>query len=125
MRIGRETVTLGAVGEGLAAHYLQARGYEILTRNYTCALGEIDLVARDGDCLVFVEVKTRRTELKGLPAEAVTPHKQRQVLRVARAYLQGLRSAGEANCRFDVVSVLWRSGEEPVVELIRDAFGER
>lgn len=122
---GRETLTLGAVGEELAVRFLQAQGYQLLVRNYTCGLGEIDLVARDGGYLVFVEVKTRRSDLKGLPAEAVTPRKRRQVIKTAKAYLQARVAVGEADCRFDVVSVLLRHGEEPVVEVIRDAFGER
>lgn len=122
---GRGTLTLGAVGEELAVRFLQAQGYQLLVRNYTCGLGEIDLVARDGGYLVFVEVKTRRSDLKGLPAEAVTPRKRRQVIKTAKAYLQARLAVDEADCRFDVVSVLLRRGEEPVVEVIRDAFGER
>lgn len=118
-------MTLGAVGEELAVRFLQAQGYQLLVRNYTCGLGEIDLVARDGGYLVFVEVKTRRSDLQGLPVEAVTPRKRRQVIKVAKAYLQARVAVGEADCRFDVVSVLLRRGEEPVVEVIRDAFGER
>ena len=114
--------TLGAIGEELAYHYLIARGYKILLKNYECELGEIDLIAKQAGALVFVEVKTRSSCEMGFPAESVTPHKQHQIVKTATYYLKryGIK---EVPCRFDVVSVLIPPGREPEIELIPDAFG--
>ena len=120
-----ETVsqTLGVIGEELAFHYLATRGYKILVRNYECALGEIDLVAKEKGALVFIEVKTRASDSMGSPAESVTFHKRRQIAKSAQYYLKryGIHNVP---CRFDVVSVLIEPGGEPSLELIQDAFGE-
>lgn len=118
-----ERQTLGVLGEELAGHYLRAQGYRILARNFDCPLGEIDLVAREGQTLVFVEVKTRRSDALGPPAEAVTRWKRRQMANAAACYLKrfGLR---DVPCRFDVVGVLLPRGAEPRIELVRDAFHE-
>lgn len=115
--------TLGLIGEELAAQFLRRRGYKVLMRNYECSLGEIDLVARQKDTLVFVEVKTRSSEEMGLPAEGVTFHKRRQVIKCAKYYMKRYGLA-DVPCRFDVVSVLMAEGREPVLEVIADAFGE-
>ena len=113
---------LGNRGERLAAGYLRKQGYQILFRNYRSRWGEIDLVARDGDCLVFVEVKTRRTDRAGVPAEAVTPAKQAQLTRLALAFLKRYRRLEQA-ARFDVVAITWNDeGSPPLVEHLRDAF---
>jgi putative endonuclease len=91
----------------------------ILMRGYTAHHGEIDLIARDGDTLVFVEVKTRR---QGVPAEAVTPEKQR---RITLAALHFLREHGllEQRCRFDIVAIDWPDDRrEPRIDHIRNAF---
>ena len=77
---------LGAWGESVAAHHLEANGYEIVARNWRCQQGEIDLVAKMGDEYAFVEVKTRRGRASGLPEEALTPHKSRQLLRLGELY---------------------------------------
>lgn len=112
---------LGALGEEMAFHYLRARGHKVLTRNYRCVFGEIDMVTRDKDTLVFVEVKTRRDESMGPPEEAVTFHKRGQITRSARQYLKS-RGLHDVPCRFDVVSVLMRAGREPELLLIAGAF---
>jgi putative endonuclease len=78
---------LGRWGESVAAHHLEAKGYQIVARNWRCRQGEIDLVARAGDTLVFVEVKTRRGQAMGTPEEGVTSHKARKLLDVAQHYL--------------------------------------
>lgn len=112
----------GNRGERLAARFLRKQGYTILARQYTNRFGEVDIVARDGESVVFVEVKTRRTDSAGHPAEAVTPAKQSQLTRVAMAYLkqQGLL---EARSRFDVIAIMWPSdGAQPVVEHFQNAF---
>ncbi len=95
---------LGRTGERLAAEELTRRGYHIITRNFRCLHGEIDLIAEDAGDLVFVEVKTRRGTACGLPEEAVTPHKQRKLVQVAMYYLN-LHNSCERAWRIDVVGV--------------------
>jgi putative endonuclease len=114
---------LGLVGEELAFHFLNRQGYKILLKNYECALGEIDLIAKEKGALVFIEVKTRRSDSMGSPAESVTFHKRRQIVKTAYYYLKryGIK---DVSCRFDVVSILMPYVGEPTLELIRDAFGE-
>jgi putative endonuclease len=94
---------LGRWGEDLAGRHLAARGYEILARNWRCKTGELDLVARDGDGLVFIEVRTRRGEALGTPEESVTPAKQARLIALAEAYVQAHDWPG--NWRIDVVAV--------------------
>ncbi len=95
---------IGEAGEQAAAEFLRSLGYRIIARNVRFRAGEIDLVARDGGVLVFVEVKTRRGRGFGSPGEAVTVAKQRRLIRLASLYLA--RLGGEPPpCRFDVVSV--------------------
>ena len=95
---------LGKLGEDLAVEELERRGYAILARRYRTRCGEIDIVAQDGDTLVFVEVKARATVEFGIAAEAVTRHKQLQLVRMATDYLA--RFEGPAGpCRFDVVAI--------------------
>jgi len=108
---------IGAAHEEQAASYLTAQGYEILEQNYRCRLGEIDLVAREGGTLVFLEVKYRRTDAYGSPAEAVTPMKQRTICRVADYYRMTHRMRESQPCRFDVVAI---RGTE--IEVIKNAF---
>lgn len=118
---GTQTVSsLGQQGEEVAAHYLQAKGYKILERNYRCRSGEVDIVAEEKGDLVFVEVKSRRSKRYGNPAEAVTPRKQGQISKAALCYL-GDRHRGRA-ARFDVVTVQFSGGRVTEVEIIRDAF---
>jgi putative endonuclease len=115
-----EHLRTGKLGEQMAAAYLQEAGYQILERNYRCPFGEIDIIAREDDTLVFVEVKSRRSENFGLPQLAVGPEKQRRISRISLYYLQNHR-LDEANVRFDVVAILLRR-ENPSIELIKDAF---
>ena len=95
---------LGKSGEDLAVEELERRGYAILARRYRTRHGEIDVVARDGETTVFVEVKARTTGEFGLAAEAVTPWKQRRLVSMATDYLARHRLAGRP-CRFDVVAI--------------------
>lgn len=107
----------------MAAARLATLGWTIVERNYRCALGEIDIIAREGDTLVFVEVKTRKTNTFGSPSAAVTPRKQRQISRVAQHYLaKGKRFSVPA--RFDVVAVTLSDGNEAEIELISNAFDQ-
>ena len=100
----RSRLNVAKIGESLAAKHLQTRGYRILAQNYRARRGEIDLIARDGEFIVFVEVKTRRSLKFGLPQAAVTLRKQRQISKVALAYLQS-RNLLDAPCRFDVIAI--------------------
>jgi putative endonuclease len=95
---------LGAWGERIAADHLQAKGYEILHRNWRCRRGEIDLVAQAGSELVFVEVKTRRGRAMGTPEEGLTPHKARKLLELAQHYLYE-HDLDEIDWRIDLVAV--------------------
>ncbi len=111
---------LGKTGEELAVGLLKENGYKILSRNYKSRLGEIDIIAQDKDTLCFVEVKTRHADFFGKPQEAVTKTKQRQICRVALAYLKDNHLL-EKKARFDVVAIIY-SGDLPKLELIQDAF---
>ena len=110
---------VGAKGEGLAAHFLQRRGVEILERNYRHGRGEIDIVARDGTTVVFVEVKTATSNQFGSPEGWVHSRKQQQVARIATAYLQEHRLT-DVDCRFDVITVDVAKGNE--INHIKNAF---
>jgi len=118
--VGRVKQLLGQRGEAIAAGFLRLRGYRILARNYRSPAGELDLVARQGDTVVFVEVKTRRTRTFGPPELAVDRHKQRTLTRVAQHYLLQHRLHG-VSCRFDVVTVDM-GGVLPRVHHIPGAF---
>ena len=96
---------LGVYGEQLAARYLTERGMAVIDRNWRCSHGELDLVARDGDCLVFCEVKTRRSVRFGDPLEAVTWSKALRLRRLAVAWLQ-VHDARGARIRIDVIAIL-------------------
>jgi putative endonuclease len=111
---------LGKQGEAFAASYLKGLKYKILQTNYRCRCGEIDIIARDGKVLVFVEVKARRGTSYGPPQLSVTPFKQRQISKAALTYLSKNRLM-EENARFDVIALVLRDGE-PVVTHIKDAF---
>jgi putative endonuclease len=114
-------IALGTLGESLARTALEQQGYAVLATRYRTRAGEIDIVARDGGCLVFVEVKARRHTDCGTPAEAVTPRKQRRIVAMARDFLA--RNPTDAtSCRFDVVAILVPEGGPAVIELIRNAF---
>lgn len=95
---------LGRLGERLASDALEGRGYRIIERNFRCRAGEIDLVAEEGEDLVFVEVKTRRGSSYGLPEEAVNERKARKLQEVAGCYLD-LHNLSECSWRIDVVAV--------------------
>jgi putative endonuclease len=94
----------GQAGEDLACAYLQRKGLQIVERNFRCRGGEIDVIARDGATLVFVEVKERRGASHGAAIEAVTPAKRARVVRAARLYA-AQRGCSESALRFDVVAI--------------------
>ncbi|MDX2434535.1 MAG: YraN family protein [Desulfobacterales bacterium] len=116
---------LGAKGEEVAVSYLKSRGYRIVERNYRIRFGEIDIIAEQGDDLVFIEVKTRSGTLFGSPFESVTKQKQKQLSKVALEYIskQGFH---DRPARFDVVGIELQKGSETfqdaAVELLQNAF---
>ena len=109
----------GKLGEELAAQYLIGKGYKILERNWRNIHKEIDIIARDGENLVIVEVKTRQTDEFVNPDIAVTKQKQRRLISAANAYL--FRKKLDIDTRFDIISIVFKGGE-PVIEHIEDAF---
>jgi len=115
---------LGAFGERVAAAHLEAKGYRIRARNFRCREGEIDIVAEDGDCLVFVEVRTRRGDAFGTPAESVTAAKERRLLTVAKAYLQEHPDV-PPDQRIDVVAIELSRGRLLAVQHIEGAIADR
>ncbi len=116
------TVTLGRQGEEKALRILKDNGYQIIARNVRSRFGEIDLVARDGRTLCFVEIKARTSIRFGFPEEGVSRVKQRRLIRLAQWYLQRYR-LNDSPVRFDVVSLLLDSnGAEVRTRLIKGAF---
>ena len=118
----RSNRELAERGENLAAKHLQSLGYKILMRNFRCELGEVDLVARDGRTLVFVEVKTRVDDTVS-PESQVDADKQQHVIRVARHYLSRY-GVPRPPYRFDVVGIVWPPGRSARINHIPNAFGE-
>jgi putative endonuclease len=118
--MSRARVLLGKTGEDLACRELERRGYAILARRYRRRGGELDIVARDGPTLVFVEVKTRGGGAFGLGAEAVTALKQRRMTRLALDYMMR-HHLTNVPCRFDVVSIAVDAGR-PTIEIVQNAF---
>jgi putative endonuclease len=113
--------TLGKQGEDLAVRELERRGYAILARRYRTRFGEIDIVAQDGESVVFVEVKARRTAAFGTAAEAVPSIKQRRIAAMALDYLAWADRLNDP-CRFDVVAIDRMGTERPDVQVIQGAF---
>jgi putative endonuclease len=105
----------------LAAQFLSSLGYRIVQHGYRQRLGEIDLIALDGQCLVFVEVKTWRESIDLDPSAAVTPDKQDKITRAALRYLKQRRLL-DARCRFDVVSIVWQGTDQPSIRHFKSAF---
>lgn len=111
---------LGQRGENLAVRFLKDQGYTIITRNFSCNLGEIDIIARDGKTLVFVEVKTR-TEDDPSPEAQVNSAKQHQITKAAKVYLSRY-GVPKPPARFDVVAIVWPPNGEPIIRHIKSAF---
>ncbi|WP_433759895.1 YraN family protein [Nocardia sp. CA-135398] len=116
-----ENQALGAQGEELAARFLRAAGMEIISRNWRCRYGELDLIARDGRVTAFVEVKTRTGTKFGRPAEAVTFDKQQRIRRLALVWLAE-QDGPWRDIRFDVISVLLHRGHRPVIDHLKAVF---
>lgn len=114
---------VGKDAEGLAADFLRKQGYEILERNFLIRGGEIDIIAREDDYLVFVEVKARYNHKFGLPIESITPWKIKAVLKTGQFYIQKI-DWGDKGYRMDVVCVDFAdSKDDPKIELIKNVTG--
>jgi len=111
----------GQAGETLACRHLESRGLLVLARNFRCRSGEVDVIARDGDTTVFVEVKERAGVTHGEACEAVTPGKRRRIVRAARIYAAS-RGLSESPLRFDVVSIDWMDDGRPRIRHDASAF---
>ncbi len=120
----RKPATLGQRGEELAVRHLKRSGYRILDRNVVLGRYEIDIIAREGDTVAFIEVKTRVTDDFADPEANVTPEKQRRLRHAAHRYMDG-HDDPDCYYRFDVVSVLIPQDRPPTVALHRNAFPDR
>lgn len=110
----------GAEIEQAAEHFLKRQGLKAISRNYTIRGGEIDLIMRHGNVLVFVEVRYRANHIHGSGAESITHHKQQRLLKTAQHYLQKHYGAAPPDCRFDVMS---GSGQPVQFEWLQNVFG--
>jgi putative endonuclease len=111
---------LGRYGEDLAYKRIKRLGYRKIIRNYRCPLGEVDLIANDGDTLVFIEIKTRRGKPTGYAKEAVNARKQRQLSKVALSYMKS-NNCSDAKARFDVIAISIKE-DKPEIEVVKNAF---
>ena len=129
---GQHNKEIGRRGEDAAVHFLMRRGFDIVDRNWKCPAGEVDIIAEDGDTLVFCEVKTRTSLKRGMPSEAVTPEKRKRYEKIAAWYL---RECGDEWCRghgwddhpiwFDVISILVVGEDRAILRHDVNAFGFR
>jgi putative endonuclease len=117
---------VGLDGENLACSYLRRKGYKIITRNYRCRIGEIDIVARHKKTLIFCEVKTRNNKDFGEPFEAVTKFKQDRLRRLAECYLRSVhydqKFPKDFNFRFDVISIIFGQNNDSEITHLENAF---
>jgi putative endonuclease len=111
---------IGSKGEDLAVKFLKNKGYKIIARNYKNYVGEIDIIAKDGDTVVLIEVKTRTDDSFGYPFEAVNRRKRQKLKNLALLYLK--RQGKESPVRFDVLSILYMDNGKKEIEHIKDAF---
>ena len=116
-----QEILLGRKGESHAAAYLKRKGFRILARNFATPVGEIDIIARDKEFLVFVEVKTRLSDESAAPEEQVNSHKMHQLTKAGKFYLSRY-PAPLPSARFDVVSIVWPQGGQPTLKHIEHAF---
>lgn len=117
------SVSIGARAEDAAAVFLQNLNATIIERNFRCRFGEIDLIIRDHDYLVFAEVRFRKSDAFGSASESVNIHKQRKIILAAQFFLKSRIWAQNVKCRFDVIAIT-QTIESPQIEWIKDAFNE-
>lgn len=116
-----KTKITGNRGEDIASNYLEENGYQIIQRNYRYGHGEIDIICRKEEILVFVEVKTRKNLEFGAPELAVTPNKQRQIRKISEAYLFE-KEITNIDCRIDVIAIQIKQNLPPEINHIENAF---
>ena len=116
----KERQDLGAFGEDLALKKIKRLGYKCIARNYRCPLGEIDIIAKEKDSLVFIEIKTRRGRTTGYAKEAINSRKKRQLSKVALTYMKS-NNCCDVKSRFDVVVISLKDGRQEI-EVIQNAF---
>ncbi|MBZ0167545.1 MAG: YraN family protein [Candidatus Omnitrophica bacterium] len=121
MTAEEQTTHIGGIAEQVAADYLRQRGYTVILQNYRCQIAEVDIIAKDGDVLCFVEVKMRTAGEQGHPLESITPRKQRKISLAALTYLQEQDLCDRQIVRFDVVAITLES-EICDVQLVKGAF---
>lgn len=112
---------LGMLGEEMALSFLSRLGYRLWERNFRCRFGEVDLIMQDGEILVFIEVKARRSTLYGVPQEAVGPVKQARIRRLAEYYLL-CKGKEDLQPRFDVIAVMFNKSGNYTIHHFKDAF---
>jgi putative endonuclease len=113
---------LGSKGEKLAAKFLKRKGYRIVHRNYRCRLGEIDIIAKQDDTIIFVEVRTKQTDEFGAPQYSITAAKKGHISKVALWYIKENKLINQS-CRFDVVAITFsENSRKPDIEHIENAF---
>lgn len=112
--------SIGAYGESLASDYLRDCGYYIIEENFSCKIGEIDIIARDGPYLCFIEVKSRYSLKYGAPRESITPHKQKKIRQVAEYYLM-INHTSDVPLRFDIMETYFKDNSYHI-NLIKNAF---
>ncbi|SMB93923.1 putative endonuclease [Desulfonispora thiosulfatigenes DSM 11270] len=113
--------SLGMKGELIAIQELEKRGYKILARNFSCKIGEIDIIAKENETLVFIEVRSRNKDDFGLPQETINYKKQSKVRKVAEYFLVK-NNLQNVECRFDAVGIVWNTEKKIKVMLNKDAF---
>lgn len=116
-----QKIELGSIGEEAAVLFLEKQGYRIVEQNFRNRLGEIDIIAYDGDTICFIEVKTRNSDKFGSPFESVTIAKQRKIARVALSYLK-FKGKYDAKARFDVIAIIVEESSCQNIEIIKNAF---
>jgi putative endonuclease len=119
--MGMESYELGREGEEAAEVFLRQKGYYIIERNYRSHQGEVDIIARDGEFLVFVEVKNYSFRSYGTPAGAVRKNKKQSIIHAAQSYIYR-KKIKDTYCRFDVVTLYRRADGSRAIELYKDAF---
>lgn len=119
--MNKDHLEKGEEAESLASAFLQKQGLVFLERNFRCKAGEIDLIMRDGDILVFVEVRLRSNPFFAQAAESITWNKQRKLVNTAQLYLQQHKLFDKVSCRFDVIAI--ESNQIKLADWIQNAFG--
>ena len=114
---------LGKWGEDLALDYLIKKGYVLIERNFSNKYGEIDLIMKDHETIVFVEVRVRSSNYSGTPIESINYKKQKKLLAMGRVYLLKRFKTENIDCRFDALGISLETSQKPIIEHLENAFG--